>query len=62
MIQFYRRIKQAFNLVFKTWGGYWDKPNGCCSQCGAPLNEYMIGGYKLHDGKFSVKARINESE
>lgn len=28
---------------------YWDQSNGCCSQCGAPLNEYLIGGYKLHN-------------
>lgn len=34
----------------------WDKPNGCCSHCGAPLNAYLIGGYKLHDGTFSVAA------
>jgi hypothetical protein len=36
-----------------------DKPNGCCSQCGAPLNEYMVGGYKMHDGEFSVAVASN---
>lgn len=34
----------------------WNKPNGCCSQCSAPLNEYMVGGYRLHDGTFAVSA------
>ena len=35
----------------------WDQPNGCCAQCGAPLNEYMVGGYRLHDGTFAVSAK-----
>jgi len=29
----------------------WNKPNGYCSKCGAPLNEYLVGGYKLHDNQ-----------
>ena len=35
------------------------KPNGLCSQCGAPLNAYMVGGYKLHDGRYAVAAASN---
>lgn len=34
----------------------WNKPNGICAQCGAPLNENMVGGYKLHDGTYAVRA------
>ena len=37
----------------------WDKPNGLCSHCGAPLNENLVGGYKLHDGQFAVAAAAN---
>lgn len=25
-----------------------DQPNGTCSACGAPLNAYLMGGYRLH--------------
>jgi hypothetical protein len=37
----------------------WDKPNGTCSHCGAPLNAYLVGGYKLHDGHYAVAAASN---
>ena len=36
----------------------WDEPEGICSGCGAPLNEYMVGGYRLHDGTYAVPASI----
>lgn len=37
----------------------YNKPNGLCYQCGAPLNASMVGGYKLHDGRWSVAAAAN---
>jgi hypothetical protein len=39
----------------------WDKPNGHCSQCGAPLNANYIGGYMLHGSRdrFAVSAACN---
>lgn len=40
----------------------WDRPCGLCAYCGAPLNEYCVGGYKLHDSKFSVGAAINMTD
>lgn len=53
------RIKMAMRVILAHWRTSmpWDRPNGCCSQCGAPLNAYMVGGYKLHDGTFSVSAK-----
>lgn len=37
----------------------YDQPNGQCSHCGAPLNEHMVGGYKLHDGTFATPAKVS---
>ncbi len=33
----------------------WDRPNGLYSHCSAPLNEWLVGGYRLHDGQFAVR-------
>jgi hypothetical protein len=58
------KLKIAFNILFRNWKykEYWDIPNGCCSQCGAPLNSHLIGGYRLHDGKYSVSAWCNAKD
>lgn len=41
----------------------WDKPNGMCGQCGSPLNEHMVGGYRIHDGNTdAVSAFYNMTE
>lgn len=42
----------------------WDKPNGHCSQCGAPLNAYCIGGYMVHGSRdpFAVSAAANMTD
>jgi hypothetical protein len=37
----------------------WNKPNDFCGQCGAPLNEYCVGGYILHDSEHAVSWATN---
>ena len=54
LASFWRQIKYHFDK-----SDYWDKPLGCCSQCGAPLNQNLVGGYRLHDGETSVSWDCN---
>ena len=57
-----RRLQQSSVTERFPPGEPWNKPNGLCAQCGGPLNEYCVGGYKLHDGEFSVAAAANMTD
>lgn len=42
--------------------GLWNKPNGFCGQCGAPINACMVGGYNLHDSEHAVSWACNATD
>jgi len=52
-------MKMVDSVAGSTIDYKWHKPMGCCSNCGAPLNEYMIGGYRIHNGEFGVSLASN---